>query len=595
MRFMRFENVLGPQLAVFALASALLGCGGGGGGSSGSTTPTPASAPSAITIAGIASDGPVAGGEIVVYTADRVSTAIGGNPIETGAAVARRTRDSADGAEFEFAVPGTQAGNAIFVVLNTTNAEDLTFGDQPPTLESVAILGTAGSSQRLNITTHTTLIAQLVRASLDPDGDGTPISTASIATEIENAEALVMSALGEDESGDELFPDGMSPLDGEDDEVIHRASTVVGLLARTLSARLGLSLDTVIAALSADAGDGEIDGSIPSALAVSPELQTAVQAAGDFLSIFDDDEIDSLAAGPCSSSAVSLRRACGFDVVDDLLEELAICADTSDAGDEAECRTDVVSEVSEVSENVEECNDVFDARLEICEALDDAAHQPAFGGAFAANFVDPSEIGGAVAPNPYLPLIAGTTWVYETEDETVTVTVTTDTQLIDGVTCVVVTDVETEDGVVIEQTDDWFAQDVTGNVWYCGEISRNFEIFEGDVPEEPELVDIEGSWKHAREGAKAGILVPAAPEVGDVIRQEVLYGDAEDVIEILSLTATEAAPAASCAGDCLQTRDFTALEPDAEEHKYYAPGVGVIVEIDLEDGNRIELTSFSTP
>ena len=117
------------------------------------------------------------------------------------------------------------------------------------------------------------------------------------------------------------------------------------------------------------------------------------------------------------------------------------------------------------------------------------------------------------APNPYLPLVPGNRWEYEgtfidddgeAVTETITVTVTGDTKLIDGVTCAVVTDVETEDDVVIESTDDWFAQDVDGNVWYCGEISRNFEVFGGDDPEEPELVDTEGSWKAGRERAKAG-------------------------------------------------------------------------------------------
>ncbi len=35
----------------------------------------------------------------------------------------------------------------------------------------------------------------------------------------------------------------------------------------------------------------------------------------------------------------------------------------------------------------------------------------------------------------------------------------------------VVTDQVAEDGVVVEDTQDWYAQDNDGNVWYCGEIS----------------------------------------------------------------------------------------------------------------------------
>ena len=38
-------------------------------------------------------------------------------------------------------------------------------------------------------------------------------------------------------------------------------------------------------------------------------------------------------AGPCEKSARLARKACGFDVKDDLYETRAICAHISDAGD----------------------------------------------------------------------------------------------------------------------------------------------------------------------------------------------------------------------------------------------------------------------
>ena len=75
---------------------------------------------------------------------------------------------------------------------------------------------------------------------------------------------------------------------------------------------------------------------------------------------------------------------------------------------------------SEYDEAIEECDDVLDARLDLCEALDDAVHEPRFGSAYAADFVDPRAIGGAVAPNPYFPLVAGNRWVYEGGDATIT-------------------------------------------------------------------------------------------------------------------------------------------------------------------------------
>ena len=298
----------------------------------------------------------------------------------------------------------------------------------------------------------------------------------------------------------------------------------------------------------------------------------------------------------CTESAALLRYACSYDLRDDFFSSTAQCLDASVP--DAACSGDAEAQYDDGSE---ECSEVLEARLDLCEALDNATHEPAFGALFTAEFVDPAQIGGAVAPNPYLPLVPGNRWEYEgtffdddgeAVTETITVTVTGDTKLIDGVACAVVTDVATEDDVVIESTDDWFAQDVDGNVWYCGEISRNFEVFDGDDPEEPELLDTEGSWKAGRERAKAGMLLPAAPEVGDVIRQEVSYGDAEDAIEIVSVTETESATGGACAGDCLMTRDFTPLDPEASEHKYYAPGIGLILEIDLESGDHVELIQF---
>ena len=197
-----------------------------------------------------------------------------------------------------------------------------------------------------------------------------------------------------------------------------------------------------------------------------------------------------------------------------------------------------------------------------------------------------------IDPNPYLPLIVGSEWIYEGEDETIVVTVTDKTKLIDGVTCLVVNDVVfDEDDQLIEDTDDWFAQDTDGNVWYCGEISKNYEVYEGDDPEDAELVDIDGSFKVGRAGAKAGILFKANPIIGEDMRQDVALNEAEDVAKTISLTASASSPAVSCINTCLETSDYTPLEPDVYEQKFYLPGVGFILEIDPE-GERVELVEF---
>jgi hypothetical protein len=289
----------------------------------------------------------------------------------------------------------------------------------------------------------------------------------------------------------------------------------------------------------------------------------------------------------CTASARLMRFACTNDLRDSFYTRTAQCQDRSIFDDAC-----VEDAQAELDDGEEECSAVFDARLELCDALDDAPHEPPFGPAFASNYVDPTEIGATITPNPWFPLVPGNRWTYEGDDEQIVVEVQSRTKLIQGINCLVVTDIVTENGFLVEDTDDWFAQDLDGNVWYCGEIAENYEIFEGDDPEVAEFVDIEGSWKSGRDRAKAGMLLPFEPIPGTIIRQEVRYGDAEDVIEIESVTATESAPGGACSEACLRTRDFTPLDPEVEENKFYAPGIGLIVEIDSETGERVELVEF---
>ena len=301
----------------------------------------------------------------------------------------------------------------------------------------------------------------------------------------------------------------------------------------------------------------------------------------------------------CSKTARLLNNACDFKVHEENLSNLAICLNISDKDTKKDCTREARQAQRKSRRN---CRDVFRARKQLCRTIGQEAYDPPFGEEFAGNFVDPLEIGKSITPNPYFPLVQGNQWVYEgttiddegeEETETVTVTITNKTKLIDGITCLTVNDVAKVDEEIVENTDDWYAQDVQGNVWYCGEIAENFETFEGDNPEEPELTDIDGSWKAGRDGSKAGILLPFAPVVGEVIRQEVAWGEAEDVIEILAIDGTEATPAGSCNADCLVTRDFTPLDAEANENKYYAPGLGLIVEIDLNTDDRVELIEFT--
>jgi hypothetical protein len=282
--------------------------------------------------------------------------------------------------------------------------------------------------------------------------------------------------------------------------------------------------------------------------------------------------------GACSQTALAARAACRAEAKDDFWIAVGVCNNVSDETARGVCLAD--AKASQV-EAAEECGDQFEARDDLCDALGEAPYDPVID---PSRFLSPAAT--AADPNPYFPLVPGTKWVYEGPGETITVTITDDTREILGVTAIVVRDiVADEEGTVVEDTLDWYAQDVDGNVWYLGEISQSFE--------DGELSDIEGTWKSGVDSAKPGIVMEAAPEEGDVYRQEFALGNAEDAAEVLATDASESTPGASCDGDCLVTRDFTPLEPDAEEHKYYAPGIGMILEVDPESGDRTELVSMT--
>jgi hypothetical protein len=211
----------------------------------------------------------------------------------------------------------------------------------------------------------------------------------------------------------------------------------------------------------------------------------------------------------------------------------------------------------------------------------EAAEQPAQAYApviDAARFV-------ASVDNQYFPLVPGTTFVYETPDggERVEVRVTDETKTIMDVVCTVVVSREFEDGDLVEETADWYAQDGDGNVWYFGEDTKEYR--DGAV------VSTAGSWQAGVDGAQPGIIMQGAPAVGEPYRQEYRAGVAEDMGEVLSLVESVDVPYGSFER-VLETKDWTPLEPGDVEHKYYAPGVGLVLED--EGGKRVELISVSS-
>jgi hypothetical protein len=207
----------------------------------------------------------------------------------------------------------------------------------------------------------------------------------------------------------------------------------------------------------------------------------------------------------------------------------------------------------------------------------DASYSPSID---PANFV-------AGTDNTLWPLVPGTRYVYHGGNETIEVTVTQETKQILCVTTIVVHDVVSVGDEVIEDTYDWYARDKTGNVWYLGEDTKEYE---GGI-----LASTEGSWEAGMDGAKPGIVMHATqPAAGSPYRQEYYACEAEDMAEVVSLSASVTVAYGSFS-NCLQTREYTPLDPDVNEYKYYAPGVGLVLEVDVNSDARTELVEVTTP
>jgi hypothetical protein len=222
----------------------------------------------------------------------------------------------------------------------------------------------------------------------------------------------------------------------------------------------------------------------------------------------------------------------------------------------------------------------------------DSAARRALPGGGEPAVLDPADFTTRI-DNPYWPMRPGSRWVYRetTPDGTrqrVVVTVTRRTRLIaNGVTARVVRDVATDGGEPVEVTDDWYAQDRAGNVWYLGEATTEYE--------NGRPVSTAGSFEAGVDGAQAGVIMPARPRPGLSYRQEYYAGRAEDRAVVVSLRERVEVPFGHFrAGRVLMTRDLDAVHPRSEELKLYARGVGPVLAIGVSGGaDREDLVSYS--
>lgn len=203
-----------------------------------------------------------------------------------------------------------------------------------------------------------------------------------------------------------------------------------------------------------------------------------------------------------------------------------------------------------------------------------------------ADFVD-------VVDNPYFPLPPGAKWEFEIREgngsrQTDTLEVMKETRNVNGVKATVVRDTVSSGSQIVEDTYDWFVQDKYGNVWYVGESVDNYV---GGV-----LASHAGSWEWGVDGAQPGIIMWADPSahVDEEYRQEYYSGRAEDLGKVLGVGESLTVPYGSFER-VVKTLDTSALETNAREQKFYAPGVGLLKELDLITNEEMVLINFTQP
>jgi hypothetical protein len=170
--------------------------------------------------------------------------------------------------------------------------------------------------------------------------------------------------------------------------------------------------------------------------------------------------------------------------------------------------------------------------------------------------------------NPYFILEPGHYLIFENGDEKLTVTVKKETKTVDGVECRVVEEKEEKGGKPVEISQNYYALDrTTGDVYYFGEHVDNYK--------DGKVVNHKGSWLSGVKGAKFGLMMPGKVKVGMKYQQEQAPGAGMDRAEIVSMTETVETPVGTFK-NCVKIVETTPLEPDTQDHKYYAAGIGLV-------------------
>lgn len=184
--------------------------------------------------------------------------------------------------------------------------------------------------------------------------------------------------------------------------------------------------------------------------------------------------------------------------------------------------------------------------------------------------------------NPYFVLDPGfrlnLEGVQEKELQELQITVLPDTEMVDvpglgPVLTRVVEEREWADGALTEVSRNFYAIcDRTNSVFYFGE--------DVDIYENGQVVSHDGAWRSGENGALPGVFMPGTFLLGARYYQEIAPGVALDRAEHVRMGLSVDVPFGHF-DDVVRIRESSGLE-SGREYKLYAPGVGVIMDENLE-------------
>ena len=216
---------------------------------------------------------------------------------------------------------------------------------------------------------------------------------------------------------------------------------------------------------------------------------------------------------------------------------------------------------------------------EVLPMLDESYHPDVSPG----NFLTSMEV-----TNPYFRFEDGKTYVYEGQTENglehIEVNLLPTTKEVMGIKCIVVNDKVWYNDKLVRDAQSWYAQDNDGNVFYFGEMVSNYRV-------DGSLKDHSGSWEAGTDRAQPGVVMLANPEIGKMYRVKYYLNIAEDKASIAELSVTVTVPFDSYIG-CLKTKNWTDLQPGVIKDRFYAPGVGLVSEINQTTKTEIALVDI---